>query len=523
MRKISLLIILFCWQSTLHAQSVLWSKVFDIHSINSLGGLSQNTIRDIDNNLIVAVVESDILKLYKLDNQGNILASLNTNMECGYFTQIVKANSNDFVVVYDNSPDEINSTLKLIHFNNSLEITQEIAINFPVSTLFSFSSFFVRNNVFYFTGFTNSSYSIYYLDANNDLILIHISSIANANNEKISFLQNSNFLLDFRSGHNHQLRCISPITGQLVWDKYFLNEDMNTIQLEYKTIVDGNDNIYFAGLERTWISGQQNDVIKLRKLDKNFGDVILNNTLIPLNGCLQNIDDFKFNPINGHFYISYRSCFPNPTVTLVELDNNFNSVNQVSFPYVDDSLEAGAGSSILVRNNGNLLFLYTKYKSIVENGNLFIVNLNANLANSGGTVELNIAPKNSSEVYSNLLFYDNSKIIITGLLPNTDQAVWLEEVQHYVAMVDVDSSLSIRNDSEIQIISILPNPVQNTLVINTHKEMKNIIIIDVLGKKVVPKSISFKTIDVSNLVKGIYIIKIITEDDKIFSSKFIKE
>ena len=69
-----IVILLFLVITSSNAQSIMWSNFFDIHSLNSLGGLSQNFVKDSDGNIIVAVVEFDILKLYKIDNQGNITA-----------------------------------------------------------------------------------------------------------------------------------------------------------------------------------------------------------------------------------------------------------------------------------------------------------------------------------------------------------------------------------------------------------------------------------------------------------------
>lgn len=507
---------------SVNAQSVLWSKMFDIHSINSLGGLSQNSIVDIDSNILTTVVESDILKLYKLDCQGNVIAFVDTNYECGYFSSIVKVNDNDFALIYDDTPTATNSTLKLIHFNKLLEITQEILLSVPISTNFYFNSFFINNNVFYITGFTDFAHIIYYLDNNNELILKHTSALNNGQFEKISFLQNGNFLFNFRYANDHQVRCISPISGQMVWDKYFVNNNVGTLQLEYKTIVDNNDNIYFAGLERTWVSGQQNDITKLKKLNKINGEIITETVFIPINGCLQKLDDFRYNNTNNHFYLSYRSCFPEPKVVLVELDNNFNQINQINFLYVDDDLESGFGSSILVLENGSLIFAYTKFKNNIENGNLYFANLNSNLT-INGTTELNIAPKNSSETLSNMLFYDNSKLLITGVAPSTAQGIVFEEVQFFLAMIDVDNLLSVNTTNVIESISISPNPAQDILNIQTNEKINQIEIYDMLGKKIDNKQLFNNSIIVSDLAKGIYFIKITWQNSKTLTSKFIKQ
>ena len=72
-------------------------------------------------------------------------------------------------------------------------------------------------------------------------------------------------------------------------------------------------------------------------------------------------------------------------------------------------------------------------------------------------------------------------------------------------------------------VIIFPNPAQNILNIQTQETIKDAYVYDLLGKKVTVNQISTNSIDVSNLSQGMYIIKVIAENDKTFSTKFIKE
>jgi hypothetical protein len=64
--------------------------------------------------------------------------------------------------------------------------------------------------------------------------------------------------------------------------------------------------------------------------------------------------------------------------------------------------------------------------------------------------------------------------------------------------------------SSIEGLSLYPNPVSNGKVyITTKNDLdKEIIIFDVLGKKVLQTMLSSKELNVSNLSSGVYIIKI---------------
>jgi len=76
------------------------------------------------------------------------------------------------------------------------------------------------------------------------------------------------------------------------------------------------------------------------------------------------------------------------------------------------------------------------------------------------------------------------------------------------------------NDQKLTNISIYPNPVNDKLFVQGLSEVSEISIYDVLGKLVLAKTTSSE-IEVSNLKKGIYTIKIVTEQKETVQ-KFIK-
>lgn len=78
-----------------------------------------------------------------------------------------------------------------------------------------------------------------------------------------------------------------------------------------------------------------------------------------------------------------------------------------------------------------------------------------------------------------------------------------------VSAQDVKQS-KIQESSVIEGLNLYPNPVSNGRVFITSKNDsdKEVIIFDVLGKKVLQTMISSKELNVSNLSPGVYIIKI---------------
>ncbi|MFT5713559.1 MAG: hypothetical protein ACJA0Q_001900 [Saprospiraceae bacterium] len=87
---------------------------------------------------------------------------------------------------------------------------------------------------------------------------------------------------------------------------------------------------------------------------------------------------------------------------------------------------------------------------------------------------------------------------------------------------DVKQQPKLQETSVIEGLNLYPNPVSNGKVyISTKNDSeKEIIIFDLLGKKVLQTLISSKELNVSNLNSGVYIIKI-TEDNASATRKLI--
>jgi hypothetical protein len=71
-----------------------------------------------------------------------------------------------------------------------------------------------------------------------------------------------------------------------------------------------------------------------------------------------------------------------------------------------------------------------------------------------------------------------------------------------------------QENTSIEGLNLYPNPVTNGKIYITSKNdlEKEIIIFDVLGKKVLQTKIVSKELNVSNLSPGVYIIKVIEEN-----------
>ncbi|WP_395050868.1 T9SS type A sorting domain-containing protein [Flavobacterium sp.] len=87
---------------------------------------------------------------------------------------------------------------------------------------------------------------------------------------------------------------------------------------------------------------------------------------------------------------------------------------------------------------------------------------------------------------------------------------------------EAKQTAKLQETSIIEGLNLYPNPVSNGKVYITSKNdlEKEIIIFDVLGKKVLQTTISSKELGISNLSPGVYIIKI-NEGDATATRKLI--
>ena len=112
--------------------------------------------------------------------------------------------------------------------------------------------------------------------------------------------------------------------------------------------------------------------------------------------------------------------------------------------------------------------------------------------------------------------YYSVQTTIDGCTERSQQTlvdVWLDNPDCNLGVVDIENTLEI-------IIS--PNPVQDLLYIKSSKGLSEVLVFDFLTRKSILQSDSNNSVDVSNLVQGIYILKVVTEDNEKKFLKFVK-
>lgn len=83
-------------------------------------------------------------------------------------------------------------------------------------------------------------------------------------------------------------------------------------------------------------------------------------------------------------------------------------------------------------------------------------------------------------------------------------------------------TLGIPDEPLIKSIKLYPNPVKNVLYINSKTQLKKVELYSLLGNKIKQFTSNLKSIDTNNLPKGIYIVKMYSENNSATIKKIIK-
>ena len=86
----------------------------------------------------------------------------------------------------------------------------------------------------------------------------------------------------------------------------------------------------------------------------------------------------------------------------------------------------------------------------------------------------------------------------------------------------VDPATLSVEENTLSAFSLYPNPVKNTLNIESQDAISNVTVYNLLGKEVISSNTVKNTLDVSTLSNGVYVIKL-TSDIGVATKKFVKE
>lgn len=502
MRKCLLFSFLVIILSDLKAQALEWSKLFDKHSIHAFAPIEPTSILTSDGSMVTGVVERDTLQLYKTAPDGTISAYYSSHKNCKEFTPLLRTETGQMIVFQEQT---LENNFWLLHTDNNLNVIREALLDFTdLSSIPDINHLIEYDDRLFLSLFGGSQHYLFRINEDDSLTMIYSGEVPIAFGEDIHVLENGNFIFSFIQANHHQVRCVSPENGEVIWE---YNSELPDWQLmDYRTAVKNNE-IYTIAIERTWVDGERDDKIRLTKLAAANGEVMSQTVMSPPGNCTVKINDFQYDETNNFLYFSYSHCFPEYGVTLYAINpQTLETEKQNTFEIQHDQLSIGEDAYVHV-NSGRVTLIYKSFKNELENGNLYIVTLDEDL-NSTGNLEINFDEINSSETVTHVLGHGENGLFLTGIIPSPEPFIFWEEVNYYTLMVDLDSVMATQNTYNNPFM-VYPNPAKESVNISLpDDEIYSLKIFDLLGQMVYNKTpIQGKfELDVSTYEQGVYFV-----------------
>ena len=191
--------------------------------------------------------------------------------------------------------------------------------------------------------------------------------------------------------------------------------------------------------------------------------------------------------------------------------------------------QCSAPSNVNLINN--IAFLNTAELSWTENGTAtsweIAVVPDFNVGSTIPTTGWIVATSNPFIVTGIPPSFDCYAFFVRSVCSSTDVSSWTGASSLGCSIVAYNWFLTLSNDnfvtnSENNKLQIYPNPAKNIIHIKNNSEIEKITIFDYLGKEILTQTQNINEVNVENLSKGIYLIEIHSENEKVYK-KFIKE
>lgn len=496
----------------LQAQTLEWSHIFDTHSTGTGPGITPNSLTDNKGKITSVIVEHDTLKLYQTKGNGTIVNVYNSNKNIAGYTPLIKAGQNEQALVFKTGPYP--GFFRLLQTDSNLNVTRDVQLEFPAGISFPSVQKLISSNNKLYLSLISPPANHYLLRINDDdsLSVVYSGNISVNYGDDYILLDNGNVIFSYKSGNGHIIRCISLENDSLIWEQT-INRNHGTL-LRYKMVENGNI-LYTAGLERAWVDGIADDELGISHIDIATGNILFQAPLaLPsCSGCFIGFEDFVYNIVNNRMYITYVSGFPEPAVSIVEINNlSGNIINQTYFPFERDSILSPIGdrSFIHIQPDGQVVLLYKSYKNATEKSNLYVTALDTALQ-STGTLEINFAALESVEHPTHVLAYDDDRILVTGIVPDSDPFIFWEQVKYFTVMINLDGTNSLENPTiDSKQIILYPNPTGNRVNFIVTEDVFELTIFDVSGKIVHKEKITQQAfdLDISAYQTGVYFVNL---------------
>jgi hypothetical protein len=184
---------------------------------------------------------------------------------------------------------------------------------------------------------------------------------------------------------------------------------------------------------------------------------------------------------------------------------SFWNMQMPEFYYPDMSLTS--------TSSGHHFSVAYRTRAAVE-GNIEMIETNGSLLNECNRIPFTLN--------NNPLAINPVSSIVAPIVPIQTIIGFNDIIQDY--FIETCSSVASIDDNSLNILNVYPNPANTVIHLDLQQStIKTYAIFNIIGKKVISGSANIENINVNNLKTGVYFLKIITENNKTYTTKFIKK
>lgn len=504
---------------------LLWKRKFPY----TYGGQRSSVVTDNNNDVYLLSTNQDSdgnhFLIDKIDGEtGNLIFNKDYEGVNVYSVFSLFDSQNNFYIFLDSKPNGND-----YNFDGIIVNTNFFGDNLMLK--YNTSGNIISGNNFHNDGVQRMQYSILsdgIFDGNNIILLGYLMG---TNTENFFGLNNFEFSRKYSTVQHQGLLAKIDLNGNVIWQKpLYSNTNVNR-GLWTNLNIDAEKNIYgylyfkdkvtINNTEYQFDNSKGNKVIS--KFDTNGNVIYLNavdlsrdvtdsysstmidvidNDVYNITGVTNNNYFLNYPLYNQFIPKNYIATFGNLNKKYLSPQKNYIDLNNISV--TNNSENANVFEFNLINNvnwnatsDQNWLSLSSVKLTQDKNG--------LNVLSGNGDAKLTLTAETNNSVNSR-----SGTVLING-----DGGVASKTI------VVTQTGLLSSQEAKTFVTVIYPNPTSDILNIQTEQKISKIEILDTSGKLVKSNSGSGKTINVSNLSKGIYLIKIYS-DKNIINSKFIK-
>jgi hypothetical protein len=126
-----------------------------------------------------------------------------------------------------------------------------------------------------------------------------------------------------------------------------------------------------------------------------------------------------------------------------------------------------------------------------------------------GTLEITFPSRNSSETDTHLVAYDDTRLVITGFIPDPDPSIFWEQGNFFTAMVNLITLSVVPIGTPVEGVVVYPNPAADRVWVRVPAGVAQLEVYAVTGKLLKQYEVAAGDfdLDLKGYSSGVYMIR----------------